>query len=87
MSSRGPSRSPSGDLGRGGRIIAACLAAVWLGGGLVAFAVGIWLRPGVLPILLGVLAAAYGWLWCRVALTGKRLQWPRSPSKGPVDRW
>jgi hypothetical protein len=64
------------DLGRGGRFIAACLAAIWLLAGLAAVGMGLWLRPGALPILLGLLAMGYGWLWLRVALTGKRPPWP-----------
>ena len=63
------------DLGRGGRVVAACLAGVWLAGGSIAIVVGVRLRPGVLPILLGLLALGYGWLWARVALTGQRLHW------------
>jgi hypothetical protein len=86
MSSRVPTPGARADLGRGGRIVAACLAAVWLGAGVAAMAVGVWFRPGVLPILLGVLAAAYGWLWWRVAVTGERLGWPSRRSKGRVDR-
>jgi hypothetical protein len=63
------------DVGRGGRIVAACLAAIWLAGGLVAVLIGVWLMPGPLPTLLGLLALGYGWLWVRVARTGQRQQW------------
>ncbi len=50
------------ELGRGGRILAAALAAVWLAAGLTALAIGLWLRldlgpgcgdgsaPGVAPV-------------------------------------
>lgn len=63
------------DVGRGGRVVAACLAAIWLAGGLAAVLIGVWLRPGPLRILLGLLALGYGWLWVRVARTGQRQQW------------
>jgi len=63
------------DVGRGGRVVAVCLAAIWLAGGLVAVIIGAWLRPGPLPILLGLLALGYGWLWVRVARTGQRQRW------------
>lgn len=63
------------DLGRGGRVVAACLAAIWLAGGLIAVLIGVWLRPGALPIVLGLAAVGYGWLWMRVALTGHPQHW------------
>jgi hypothetical protein len=67
------------ELGRGGRLVAACLTAIWLGAGLAGLAMGLWLRRGVLPVLLGVLALGYAWLWLRVAVTGERQSWPRLP--------
>jgi hypothetical protein len=63
------------DLGRGGRIVAACLAGIWLAGGSMAVVLGVWLRPGVLPVLLGILGVVYGWVWARVAITGERQRW------------
>jgi hypothetical protein len=69
--------SRASDLGRGGRFVAACLAGIWLIAGLVAVGIGLWLRPGVLPTLLGVLSVGYGALWLRVAVTGERERWPR----------
>jgi hypothetical protein len=63
------------EVGRGGRVVAACLAAIWLAGGFIGLLIGVWLRRGALPILLGLLALGYGWLWVRVALTGHRQQW------------
>jgi len=64
------------DLGPGGRLVAAGLAAVWIVAGLVALAVGLRLRPGVLPVVLGVLAVGYGWIWVQVVRTGRRRPWP-----------
>jgi hypothetical protein len=64
------------DLGPGGRLVAAGLAAVWIVAGLVAVAVGLRLRPGVLPVVLGVLAVGYGWIWVQVVRTGRRRPWP-----------
>ena len=63
------------DLGRGGRLVAACLAGIWLAGGLVGVVVGVWVRPGALPVVLGLLALGYGWLWAKVAVSGRRLRW------------
>ena len=63
-------------LGPGGRVMAACLALVWIGAGLAALAVGLRLRPGVLPVVLGTLAVGYGWLWIEVVRTGRKRAWP-----------
>jgi hypothetical protein len=73
---RGPTRQRA-ELGRGGRILAAVLAAIWLAAGLIALAIGLWFRPAIVPVLVSPLALGYGWLWSRVALTGRRQQWPR----------
>ena len=64
-------------IGRGGRIVAACLAGIWLAAGVAAIAIGLRFRPGALPVGLGLLATGYGWVWARVAVTGERLRWPR----------
>jgi hypothetical protein len=64
------------ELGAGGRLIAACLAIVWIGAGIAAIAVGLRVRPGVVPVVLGVLAVGYGWLWVEVARTGQKRPWP-----------
>lgn len=64
------------ELGPGGRVVAACLALVWIGAGLAALAIGLRLRPGVLLVVLGALAVGYGWLWVEVARTGRRRPWP-----------
>ena len=63
------------DLGRGGRLVAACLAGIWLAGGLVGVVMGVWIRPAALPVLLGLLGLGYGWLWAKVAVSGRRLRW------------
>ena len=66
---------------RGGRILAAVLAAVWLAAGLTARVVGLWLRPAIVLVLLGPLALGYGWIWARVAVTGFH---PRVQPRGPA---
>jgi hypothetical protein len=63
-------------LGRGGRILAALLAGTWLAAGLTALLIGLWLRPAIVPVLLSPLALGYGWIWARVAVTGRRQEWP-----------
>jgi hypothetical protein len=63
-------------LGRGGRILAALLAGIWLAAGLTALLIGLWLRPAIVPVLLSPLALGYGWIWARVAVTGRRQEWP-----------
>jgi hypothetical protein len=64
-------------VGRRDRALAACLAGIWLAAGLAGVVIGLWVRPGVLPVALGSLAMGYGWIWSRVAVTGRRLRWPR----------
>jgi hypothetical protein len=66
----------SSGLGAGGRLVAACLALVWIGAGLAAVVIGLRLRPGVLPVVLGALAVGYGWLWVEVVRTGRKRPWP-----------
>ena len=68
--------TPGSGLGPGGRVVAACLAMVWIGAGLAALAIGLRLRPGVLPVVLGTLAVGYGWLWIEVVRTGRKRAWP-----------
>ena len=65
------------DLGSSGRLIAAVLAAIWVAAGLTALVIGLWVRPAVVPVLLSPFLLAYGWIWARVALTGRRQEWPR----------
>jgi hypothetical protein len=64
------------DLGRGGRFLAACLASIWLIAGLAAVGIWFWLQHAPLPIILGLLAMVYGWVWIRVAITGEWQRWP-----------
>jgi hypothetical protein len=64
------------ELGPGGRVAATCLALVWIGAGIGALVIGLRGRSGVLPVVLGTLAAGYGWLWIEVARTGRRRPWP-----------
>jgi hypothetical protein len=68
--------SVGSELGAGGRVVAACLATVWIGVGIASLAVGLRLRPGVVPVVLGLLAVGYGWLWVEVARTGRKRPWP-----------
>ncbi|MGH7515536.1 MAG: hypothetical protein ACREOQ_21750 [Gemmatimonadales bacterium] len=68
--------SVGSELGAGGRVVAACLATVWIGAGIASLAVGLRLRPGVVPVVLGLLAVGYGWLWVEVARTGQKRPWP-----------
>jgi hypothetical protein len=63
-------------LGRGGRILAVALATIWLTAGLIALAIGLWLRPALVPVMISPLALGYGWIWARVAVTGRRQEWP-----------
>ena len=67
------------------RIVAAILAAIWIAAGLGALVVGLWLRPALLPVLLAPFALGYGWLWVRVARTGRRPAMARGPRRSP--RW
>jgi len=62
-------------LDRPSRIVAAILAGIWIGAGLATIGAALWLRPCVIPVLLGLCATGYGILWARVALTGRRLTW------------
>ena len=57
-------------------MVAVCLAVIWVGAGIAALVVGLRLRPGVLPVVLGALAIGYGWLWIEVVRTGRRRPWP-----------
>jgi hypothetical protein len=63
-------------------MLAAALAAIWIAAGLTALAIGLWLRPAILPVLVSPLALAYGWIWGRVALTGRRQEWPPWSRRG-----
>ena len=62
------------ELGRGGRWVAAILAAVWIVGGA---AVIVLLHRRWLAIVLGITAIAYGVVWVEVTRTGRQLRWPR----------
>jgi hypothetical protein len=64
------------ELGSANRTVSGILAAVWIAAGLAGLAIGLWLRPALLPVLLSPLALGYGWLWLRVARTGRRQHWP-----------
>ena len=64
------------ELGSADRAVAAILAAIWIVAGVAGLAIGLWLRPALLPLLLSPLALGYGWLWLRVARTGRRQRWP-----------
>lgn len=74
------------ELGLGGRTVAACLAAVWIAAGAASIVVGPRIRPGVLSVLVGALAVAYGCLWVEVAVSGRRRRWPPRRSGRPGTR-
>ena len=65
---------PRSDLGRGGRIVAAVLAVIWLATGAVVVIYG-FRRRAWFAVLLGVPALVYGGMWIAVARTGQRLRW------------
>ena len=63
------------ELNRLDRIVAALLAAAWIGAGLVVIGLGVASRRWLIlvPALLGLW---YGLLWARVSVEGRRLTWP-----------
>jgi hypothetical protein len=61
------------------------LAAIWLAAGLTALAIGLWLRPALVPVLISPLALGYGWIWARVAVTGRRQEWPPWRRRGDTE--
>jgi hypothetical protein len=63
------------------RYVAAALAAVWISAGVAALVLGV-LRERWIPVVLAPLAIGYGLLWVRVAVTGRRLDWPRRRQAG-----
>ena len=67
----GPRSQPSAAT----RVIGALLAAVWIGGGLLALAVGA-VRGGWLLLIAGAATVWYGLVWVRVAREGRQLRWP-----------
>jgi len=74
------------ELGPGGRTVATCLAAVWIAAGVASIVIGPRIRPGLLSVLVGALAVAYGCLWVEVAVTGRRRGWPLRRSGRPGTR-
>jgi hypothetical protein len=63
------------ELTRANRILAALLAAVWIGAGLLAVVLASIGRRWLI-VLPGILAVGYGLLWAQVAVRGRRLPWP-----------
>lgn len=57
------------------RLVAALLAAIWIAAGLIVIGLAIALRRWLL-LAPGILGFAYGLLWLRVAVEGRRLPWP-----------
>ncbi len=55
--------------------MAAVLAAIWLGAGMLVLVLGLF-QAHWLMILLGLLAGGYGLVWVRVAYAGRQLTWP-----------
>ena len=60
---------------RGFSLVAAALAAVWIGGGFFATLAGIAQGRWVPPVC-GLFAVWYGLVWVRAARQGRRLRWP-----------
>jgi hypothetical protein len=56
------------------RSIALVLAVVWLLAGVAAIGAGL-MHSSWLPLLLGVFALAYAFLWLRVVAKGRLLTW------------
>jgi hypothetical protein len=73
---RGSPTRKRAELGWGGRMLAAALSGIWTAAGLTALAIGLWLRPAIVLVLISPLALGSGWIWGRVALTGRRQEWP-----------
>ena len=68
------------DIGPGGRVVAALLAAIWTLAGLTA----LWLSISNdiwIGIVLAVLAIIYGSMWIRVSYVGRKLRWSLRKSK------
>jgi hypothetical protein len=63
--------------GSANRVVAALLASVWLISGFAALCLGV-AHARWVPVVIGPLGMWYGWLWVRVAWTGRRLDsvWP-----------
>ena len=66
---------PRAELSPVNRTVAALLGFVWIVAGANAAIVGV-VQHRWPALLLSPLAVAYGFLWVRVARTGRRLQWP-----------
>lgn len=67
--------SKNAQITRANRILAALLAAVWIGVGLLAVVLAS-IAGRRLIVLPGILAVGYGLLWAQVAVRGRRLPWP-----------
>ena len=74
-----------GELSSASRTVAAVLALIWILAGVAAALHGA-VQHHWPTLLLGPLAIAYGFLWLRVARTGRRLQWPIRRGKAPPSR-
>jgi uncharacterized membrane protein HdeD (DUF308 family) len=66
---------PRDELSPVNRTVAAVLGLIWIVAGVAAALYGVVQRRWP-ALLLSPLAVAYGFLWVRVARTGRRLQWP-----------
>jgi len=62
-------------LSRPERIVAICLAAIWIAGGCTALYLAL-TRSRWLIAACALAAVAYGVAWVRVALAGRLLTWP-----------
>jgi uncharacterized membrane protein len=71
-----PSREPKPDVSPADRVAAAVLAFIWATAGAAAMVLGL-ARHYAFAAAVGVCAIGYGVLWALVALSGRRLRWPR----------
>lgn len=64
------------------RLIAIALACIWMTGGIIGIALGLYSRSWIASVM-GMLAVAYGLVWLRAARLGRRVSiqealWPRT---------
>jgi uncharacterized membrane protein HdeD (DUF308 family) len=73
------------ELNRASRTVAVVLGVIWIVAGVTAGLYGVVQRRWP-ALLLGPLAVGYGFMWVRVARTGRRLQWPVRRRKARPSR-
>jgi hypothetical protein len=73
------------ELNRASRTVAVVLGVIWIVAGVTAGLYGVVQRRWP-ALLLSPLAVGYGFMWVRVARTGRRLQWPVRRRKARPSR-